>query len=104
MSDELEIDHETKIGRARARAIFERDLDAALVDAVARLEEEQLFVEALRREMKIRLEQTRILEVGGGDSMDARLYERAKALITATAIVDADEKIEAMEARRKSAA
>ncbi len=90
--------------QAWARAVAESDLEAALESAATRLEEEQLFIDALRREGKVRAEEFRILGAVGRDIQAAGLYDWALARITAEAFVDADEKIDAMEQRRNQPA
>ena len=103
MSQATKTNHERKL-EAWARAVYESDLDAAIADASERLETEKMFIDALHREKKVRAETGRIHQVRGENSEAVGLYAGAQARITAEAIVDADEKIEAMDAKRNAAA
>jgi hypothetical protein len=101
---ETTLDPETARLRAWAEAVAENNLESAITAAEGRIEIERMKIEAFRKEAVIRAEMWRLLEADGIEADKLTLYQYTAARLKAKAIVDADAMIEAMEAKRNSAA
>lgn len=96
MSEPEIITPEEKRGRSAARASFEPNLDGAISEAFARIQEDFYFLAALHREKLQRAETIKCLVAAGHDQKTATEAEWAIAHMTAAAIIEADQKVALM--------